>query len=90
MAKLVGATVKAKLPSQWQSRAYNWGDGSGDLALPIPLNIQRAHMLNEHSIVRAKLVCGRLVISLIDSASASPVEPRSSVDSKSGLKAERP
>ena len=91
MANLAKTTTpREKMPSQWQSRAYNWGDGSGDLALPIPLNIQRAHKLDEHSIVRANLVDGRLLISLIDTTKAAQVEPRSGAASKSDLKAERP
>jgi hypothetical protein len=72
-----------KLPSQWRSRAYNWGDGSGDLALPIPRRIQRAHQLNEHSIVQVRLVRGKLVISLVDPAT------QAALDKKNGLKGVR-
>ena len=59
--KLLVAEVAAT--ESWTATAQLWGDGSEDLALPIPLNIQRKLGLNENSVVTAAFIDGQLVIS---------------------------
>ena len=49
----------------WTASVQRWDDESGDFALPIPLEIQKALGLNDGSIVNAEIVEGRFVNSPI-------------------------
>jgi antitoxin component of MazEF toxin-antitoxin module len=49
----------------WTATLQRWGDGSDDLALPIPLEVQRQLGLTENSVVNVEIVDERLVVSHI-------------------------
>ena len=51
--------------ASWTASVQRWDDESGDFALPIPLEIQKALGLNDGSIVNAEIVEGRFVNSQI-------------------------